>query len=187
MRNEQWILTLIEEDGWMMDILQAAQSLELPDCWVCAGFVRTKVWDTLHGRTTRTPLPDIDVVYFDAACLEEQEEKRLEACLSERLPGVPWSVKNEARMHLVNRFPSYTSTEDAISKFPETATALGVRLDRHGRVILTAPCGVRDLLDLVVRPTPFFREQEERMDIYVQRVAKKNWKAIWPRITVEFL
>ncbi|MFB9328378.1 nucleotidyltransferase family protein [Paenibacillus aurantiacus] len=185
MRDERWITALIEDDHWMMDILRTVQLLNLPDCWVCAGFVRAKVWDALHGYETRTPLPDIDVVYFDSACLEEQAEKQLEARLAELQPGQPWSVKNEARMHLVGGLPPYTSTEDAVSNFPETATALAVRLNAEGRVVLSAPWGVQDLLDLSVRPTPLVRWSEERLRVFAERVAKKNWKAVWPRITVE--
>ncbi|MFC4101278.1 nucleotidyltransferase family protein [Paenibacillus xanthanilyticus] len=185
MRDEQWVANLIEDDRWMMDILRTVQSLALPDCWACAGFVRAKVWDALHGFGTRTPMPDIDVVYFDPACTDEQAEKRWEARLAELLPGQPWSVKNQARMHLVNGLPPYASTEDAISKFPETATALGVRLDHDGRVVLTAPCGVQDLLDLAVRPTPLYRTDEKLVRVYAQRLAKKNWQAIWPRVTIE--
>jgi hypothetical protein len=168
----------------MMDILRAARSLKLPDWWVCAGFVRSKIWDTLHGFTTRTPLPDVDVVYFDADNREEETEKRLEAKLSRLLPGIPWSVKNEARMHLKNDLPPYVSSVDAISKFPETATALGLTLDAQDQLTLAAPCGIDDVLQLVLRPTPLFAQQERLALIYEQRIAAKNWQAVWNRITV---
>ena len=45
-------------------------------------------------------------------------------------------------MHVVNNMPPYSSSVNAISKFPETATALGVTLDELNNVILTAPCGI---------------------------------------------
>lgn len=63
--NEEELLRTVAEDRWMMDILAAARTLELPDCWVCAGFVRSKVWDVQHGFTGRTPLGDVDVIYYD--------------------------------------------------------------------------------------------------------------------------
>ena len=50
------------------------------------------------------------------------------------LPTIPWSVKNQARMHIANNIPPYSSAVDAISKFPETATALGVKLDDENNV-----------------------------------------------------
>ncbi len=36
-QTEQHIIRLIENDEWMMDVLQLAKSLELPDWWICAG------------------------------------------------------------------------------------------------------------------------------------------------------
>lgn len=59
------ILKLIEKDPWMMKVLDTVQQLNLPDWWIGAGFVRSKVWDYLHGYTVRTHLPDIDVIYFE--------------------------------------------------------------------------------------------------------------------------
>lgn len=184
LNNEEDVIRMIEEDEWMMDILKAVKSLHLPDWWVCAGFVRSKIWDVLHGFKQRTPLPDIDVVYFDKSNINEEVEKELEEKLGNRIPHLPWSVKNEARMHLINGSVPYTSAVDAISKFPETVTALGVKLDENDKVILTAPCGIRDVIYLQVKPTPYFCENQERSKIYEERIAKKNWKDIWPQVNV---
>ena len=153
---EEDILSIIGEDRWMMDILETVKGLGLPDWWICAGFVRGKVWDVLHGFECRTVTPDVDVVYYDAYNLLESEEKRLEEKLHGLHPGIPWSVKNEARMHEINNLPPYTSAEDAISKFPETATSLGVRMNDDNELILTAPHGIHDLVNFIVRPTPLF-------------------------------
>ncbi len=142
----------------MMDILRTAKSLNLPDWWICAGFVRSKIWDTLHHFSERTPIPDIDVIYFDPTNIDEIEEKKFEEMLITLMPNIPWSVKNEARMHINSNMPPYSSSVDAISKFPETATALGVKLDENENIILTAPCGISDVVNLEVKPTPFFTE-----------------------------
>lgn len=181
------IIRLIEDDKWMMEILHAAKTMQLPDWWVCAGFVRSKIWDVLHGFHERTPLQDVDVIYFDDSNIDEKEEKYLEERLKKLLPDVPWSVKNEARMHRVNDIPPYTSAEDAISKFPETVTALGVKLDESNHVILTAPSGLEDVLNLLVRPTPYFSVDKERAKIYEERLLKKNWKAIWNKINIQHI
>ncbi|EWG13054.1 nucleotidyltransferase family protein [Cytobacillus firmus] len=181
-KTEEDIVKLVTQDKWMMDILSAAKSLNLPDWWVCAGFVRAKVWDTLHGFRNRTHLPDVDVVYFNKSDLREETEKELESKLKSLLPQVPWSVKNEARMHLLNDLPPYTSSVDAISKFPETATALGLKLDDKCNVILTAPWGIEDLLSFKINPTPLFAEDSMLFEVFLQRVEKKNWKSIWPML-----
>lgn len=184
LENEQDIIQLIQKDEWMMDILYKVKLLNLPDWWVCAGFVRSKIWDTLHGFDKRTLIPDVDVIYFDKHNIDERIEKELELKLLALNPDIPWSVKNEARMHLVNDFEPYINSEDAMSKFPETATALGVKLDDYNNVILTAPLGIEDVINLVIKPSPFIKETKERLTIYEHRIYKKNWKATWPRVQV---
>ena len=183
-KNDKDIIQLIKEDEWMIDILKAVKSLNLPDWWVCAGFVRSKIWDTLHGFKERTPIPDIDVIYFDDTNMDELEEKKFEMRLRNILPNVPWSVKNEARMHIVNNISPYSSSVDAISKFPETATSLGVKLDEKNDIILVAPWGVDDVINLEVKPTPYFKESKELSQIYEERITKKNWKDIWYKVKV---
>ncbi|KQL56216.1 MULTISPECIES: nucleotidyltransferase family protein [Bacillaceae] len=175
------VLTLIQEDEWMMDALAVAEELQLKDWCICAGFVRGKIWDTLHGFQ-RTELPDIDVVYYDATCLEKDKEKEYEHKLHRLFPGQPWSVKNQARMHAVNQDPPYDSTREALSRFPETATALGVRLNQN-KLELIAPFGVNDAVNLLVRPTPAYLHN---LDRYHQRMKKKNWQKIWPNLTIQW-
>lgn len=184
LKDKEDVIKLIQNDKTMMEIIHVASTLNLPDWWICAGFVRSKIWDTLHCFNERTPTPDVDVIFFDPVITDEAYEKRLEKELKSRLPDIPWSVKNQARMHLINQIPPYTSSEDAISKFPETATAIGVRLDAEKRLILTAPCGIEDVLNLELKPTPYFTETRERVTIYEKRLIKKNWKAIWQKIKV---
>ena len=183
-QTEQDIIRLIENDEWMMNVLQMAKSLELPDWWICAGFVRSKIWDTLHNYEARTAMPDVDVIYYDSLHKDEIYEQSLETKLINIDATIPWSVKNQARMHVVNNMPPYSSSVDAISKFPETATALGVTLDELNNVILTAPCGIEDVLSLQVKPTAHFLESKERIHMYKNRVNKKNWQDKWPNITI---
>ncbi|SIQ43620.1 hypothetical protein SAMN05878494_1410 [Bacillus cereus] len=185
-KTEQDIIRLIENDEWMMNVLQMAKSLELPDWWICAGFVRSKIWDTLHDYEVRTTTPDVDVIYFDPFRKDEVYEQSLETKLMNIDATLPWSVKNQARMHVVNNMPPYSSSVDAISKFPETATALGVALDEKNKVILIAPCGIEDVLSLQVRPTAHFLETKERLHMYNTRVNKKKWQNKWPNITITY-
>ncbi|WP_445486815.1 nucleotidyltransferase family protein [Niallia sp. 03133] len=182
--TEEQITQLVQQDKWMMVILNAAKTLDLPDWWICAGFVRAKIWDALHGFHERTSIPDIDVIYFDPANIDESAEKKLELELRSILPTIPWSVKNEARMHVASNMPPYNSSVDAISKFPETATALGVKLDNENKVVLTAPCGIEDVLRMEIRPTVYFIENKERAAIFKERIEKKNWISTWYMVKV---
>lgn len=182
LQNEENIIELIENDPWMMDILKTVQKLELPDAWVCAGFIRSKIWDTLHDFSVRTKLNDIDVIYYDPSNIEEEQEKKYERILNGFDSTLPWSVKNQARMHVLNNFIPYTSSTDGIAHFPETVTALGVRLDEQQKLLLAAPYGVRDVLEMEVFPTPAF--QESLKQIYLDRVTRKNWPARWRKVKI---
>ncbi|WP_201715771.1 nucleotidyltransferase family protein [Rossellomorea arthrocnemi] len=183
-KSEQDILDLVKNDSWMMSILETAQSLHLPDWWICAGFVRTKVWDTLHGYSKKTTLPDIDLVYFDATNSAEHFEKVLESKLKEEAPGEPWSVKNQARMHIKNGEEPYSSTIHAVSRFPETATSIALTLNENNDLILAAPWGIQDLLSLRIKPTPPFTEKEALSSIYEKRGLDKEWSKKWPKVKV---
>lgn len=177
------ICRLIESLPDRMAALTAVRKLRLPDWWIGAGFVRAAVWDHLHGFTASTPLPDIDVIWFDPARAEEAVDRQLETRLGELLPGLPWSVKNQARMYRQNGDPPYLSSADAIQHWPETAGAVAVAIDGGGTLHLLAPLGVADLLAMIVRPTPHFRQH--RMAAYDARMRGKNWPAIWPRLRFE--
>ena len=182
--TEEDIIKIIQQDKWMMELLNTVSSLDLPDWWICAGFVRAKIWDELHGFDERTPTPDIDVIYYDPSTIDKKVEKKYEEALGKLLPTIPWSVKNQARMHIANNIPPYSSAVDAISKFPETVTALGVRLDEENNLKLTAPHGIKDVLNMKVEPTPYFIESKDRMLIFRKRLRNKNWQAIWNGIQV---
>jgi uncharacterized protein len=56
---------LIQRDAWRMECLEAVESLGLPDWYIAAGFLRNAIWDALHDKSERTPLNDVDVVYYD--------------------------------------------------------------------------------------------------------------------------
>lgn len=187
MEGDQAIITAVKKDDWMMSILEAVKTMDLPDWWICAGFVRSKIWDGLHGYETRTPLADIDVIYFDDENLSEGDEKRYEEGLAEIMPDVPWSVKNQARMHKRNRLAPYCSSVDAISKFPETATAIGIKLNAEHDLVIAAPCGTVDLMNLQIKPTPHFVQHAELLPIYKQRIEDKGWLQTWPQLCISGL
>lgn len=176
------IKAIIAADPLRLRILQLVRELGLPDCWVAAGFVRSAVWDHLHQRPC-SPLPeDIDVIWFDSECLSAQRDVDLESTLKSREGSLNWSVKNQARMHLRNADPPYRSAAQAMTCWPETATAIGVRLDANGTVEVSAPLGLDDLFNLVVRPTARFCD--EKRHVYQARVRAKGWLQTWPGLSV---
>jgi len=174
--------SIIAADPVRMRVLHQVKELGLPDCWVAAGFVRSAVWDYLHQRADFTPLPDIDVIWFEARAAGRASDAGIEACLRYSDGSLDWSVKNLARMHLRNGDQPYKSAADAMSHWPETATAVGVRLGMGDEIEVAAPLGLDDLFNLIVRPTARF--QSEKRQNYLNRIASKKWIETWPRLTI---
>jgi len=174
--------SIIAADPTRMRILHHVKTLGLPDCWVAAGFVRSAVWHHLHQRAGFAQLSDIDVIWFEAQVADKAADAEIEAGLKRADGSLDWSVKNQARMHLRNGDQPYRSAADAMTHWPETATAVGVRLREDDEIEVVAPLGLDDLFNLIVRPTADF--QSEKRQAYLDRVASKNWIESWPKLTI---
>lgn len=177
------VAAFIVADPWRRSVLEAVRRQHLPDWAVGAGFIRSAVWDALHGHRDPTPLPDVDVLYFDRddTFPRTRRDVAIEAALAKAMAGVPWSVRNQARMHLRNGDTPYADTTDALRFWLETPTAVAIRLDDAGCPSLLAPFGTGDLTDMICRPT---RRGCEKPAQYQERIRGKNWPALWPRVRI---
>jgi hypothetical protein len=171
---------LIAADPWRMRVLRLVRALDLPDWAIGAGFVRSRVWDWLCGDVRSTVPTDIDVLYFDPRDLDPARETVFERGLNAGMPA-PWSVTNQARMHIDNEEAPYASTEDALRHWLETPTAVAVRLEANDRLEIVAPWGLDDLFTMTVRPTPSGRS---KLGVFRRRVAEKRWAETWPPVRV---
>lgn len=172
------LILLVKSDLQMMTVLNAVQNLHLPDWWIGAGFLRNKVWSRIHGFDHDLTKSDIDVVYFSNDDCDQKSDLSLEERLSLELPSFCWSVKNQARMHTRNGDPPYRSTLDAISKWTETATAVAVRVDSDSDLEISIQYELRDLLEIVIRPTPHILQHN--VQVYRDRLIEKKWVEKWP-------
>lgn len=176
------VVAVIESDRAALEVLRAAAALGLPDWWIGAGFVRSRVWDAISG-VPGTPDRDVDLVYFDPARTDPRTDDRAEEQAEALLPGVPWEIRNQARMHLRNGEAPYTSTQDAMSRWPETATCVGVTLPGDSVRLVTCH-GLDDLVGMVVRPSPAFDHPAGRTEVR-RRVEAKGWLSRWPGLRLE--
>lgn len=181
MRDAADIADFIAHNPRMMRCLAVLAAHGPVDAWIGAGFVRNAVWDHLSGQDTEaTPLADLDVVFHDPAIATAEQDAAFEAALRTAAPDLPWSVRNQARMHERNGHRPYRDVADALAHWAETAAAIAARLGPQGVEIL-APFGVGDVLEMIIRPTPAFRTKPE---IPLARLAAKGWRARWPRLRV---
>ncbi|WP_216110808.1 nucleotidyltransferase family protein [Aquisalimonas asiatica] len=173
------IVRWISEDPMRMDALESARSLNMPDWCLAAGFVRNLLWDRLHGFEQTTSLNDIDLIYFDDLNTDKNIDRALEYRLRTK-DSLPWSVKNQARMHTRNSDGPYSSTEDAMSYWVEVETAVGAALSNNGQIRIVAPFGVDQLFQYSITPNP----KRLKMEQFEQRIRKKGWLQTWPELAV---
>ncbi len=184
--TEQDILNLISRDRWMMDVLHTAEQLKLPEWLIGGGFVRNKVWNYLHGyNKPDINTEDIDLVYYNQNGNDENADKKLSEALKTKT-GLNWEVVNEAYAHqwYTIKPPPYTSSLDAVSKWPETATCIGVKTENE-KLELIAPYGIEDLVNLIIRPNPAFIDKGNVKNVVVERIKKKQWLEKWPKLKLE--
>ena len=179
MDNSARIKKWISEDVTRMQALSVARSLGLGDWCLAAGFVRNLAWDKVHGYGRPTDLNDIDLIYFDPGNVSEEADKELESRLSE-ISDLPWSVKNQARMHERNSDSPYASTEDAMSYWVEVETAVGATLNERNGIEIVAPFGIDVLFEYTITLNP----KRPKPEVFSQRVQGKRWLEIWPNLVV---
>jgi hypothetical protein len=99
---------------------------------------------------------------------------------------VPWEATNQAAVHcwyervFGSPAASLRSSEDAIGTWPETATCVGVRLLPDDTLLVAAPCGLGDLLGMVLRRNP----RRVSLEQFRKRLAEKRIQEKWPRVQV---
>ncbi len=179
--TEADILALIAADAWRMRALTLVRDLNLPDCWIVAGFVRCLVWDVLHDYQVPTMPGDIDVVFFDPTRSDPHFDRQCEQQLSLLGPEYPWEVYNQAHMHHFNRHQPYTSCQDAFMRWAETVSTVGLRLNDQGQLELAKPHGIQDLIEMIIRPTP---HPDSNRAVFHERLTSKGWLDRWPKARV---
>lgn len=61
--------------------------------------------------------------------------------------------------------------------WPETATAIAIRLNAIDEIEVIAPHGLEDLFNMHIRISPYFNDQK----YFIKRIKDKKWLSIWPQ------
>lgn len=182
------LITLIRESPWLLRVLRTVRDSRLPDAWVGAGVLRDLVWGQLYGYgADPSVVRDIDVAYYDPADLSRERDEQATALLHTLQPGQPWEAKNQAAIHIWyhHRFGGppvepLQSVAEAVATWPETATAVAVRLDHDDALQVLVPHGLEDLLAGIWRRNP------TRVSVAVSRerlTRHQPWQR-WPGVRV---
>jgi len=180
------LVALVRCSPVLMRALRAARAVDPPEWLIGAGAIRDRVWDHLHGFTRPVSVKDLDLAFFDPGSLGSERERSVQSALTARAPDLTWDVTNQAAARLW--YPQVfgvevdplTSTSDAVATWPETATAIGVRLLADDSIHVVAPCGLDDLFALICRRNPRRVTSEQ----YRRRVEMKQIVKRWPRVRI---
>lgn len=173
------IVKLVKQDPTRVEALQCVAELDLPQCYIAAGFLRNLVWDSLHNFKEATPLNDVDVIYFSPTETDPKAYLLYEAQLKACMPQLNWQVRNQAIMHKRNNDQPYLSSVDAMSYWPEKETAVAIRQVAENNYECVAAFGFESLFNGQVTHNP----KRER-NIFEQRLSAKGWLDRWPALVV---
>lgn len=180
------LVELVRGSPVLMRALRAARAVDPPDWLIGAGAIRDHVWDRLHGFAHNPRATDIDLAFFDASSLGGDRERAIHSAVSAQAPDLCWDVTNQAALH--RWYPTVFGVHiqplsccaAAVATWPETATAVAVRLHADESIHVIAPYGLQDLFGLVCRRNPRLSNGEQyRRRVHAKRIAER-----WPRVTV---
>jgi len=180
-----FLAALFQQSPALMQRLQFLQQLN-PTAYLAAGVLRNLVWSHLHGQEYTIEGTEIDVIFYDVTEVLNQEQIRLTQSLIQRFPANTWDVVNQSLVHQWYRsdrgeaIAPLSSIEHALSLWPETATAIAVRLLKNQQLEIIAPLGLEDLLGLKVRWNPALVSHHT----FMHRVESKGFLQRWPDLTL---
>ena len=180
---KQRLETIIRSAPDLMQLLEYLRDVALPQWRLVSGCLYQTVWNFMTNRPRGTGIQDFDIIYFDAGDLSWEAEDAIIKRVASVAVGT-LQIRNQARVHLWYEqhfgapYAPLRSADEALSRYPVTVQAVGVRLEDYGRLDIIAPFGLDDMFAMAMRPNPACPHQPT----FAAKVARA--RAIWPEITV---
>jgi len=181
------LIALLGTEPWLSQALSAVAASGLPDAWIGAGVLRDAVSGQRHGGFNPAEVKDIDVAFYDAACLRRTRDLAAQEVLA-KLAELPWDATNQAAVHTwYHEFfggvpvQPFASVHEAVATWPETATCVAVRQrPGDGDLEVCAPHGLADLLGGIWRVNPV----RVTPAVSMARLARQRVRTRWPGVTI---
>ncbi len=198
---------VIKRDPFRMDCLHALRSLDIPQGFIGAGFVRNAIWDELHERVKPTPLNDIDVIYFSdeitvsqnvaiaqtstEPAFQQQEHSLITAAAKSEIKTQEKAIERQltqimpqANWQVKNQVRMHLAHGHPPYKSSHEAISYWIERETCVAIRLLA----NDDLDVLApfglvanfAGTISINPQYPRPDVFRKRVASKNWLDVWP-------
>lgn len=177
------LLTIIKQNILLNEILIVLKDFPSEDLFLGAGSIAQAVWNFKFDKDPSFGINDIDIIFYNDSNLSEDYEMLIYNQIIKLFQtfSIRIDLKNQARVHLwySKKFNSQikpiTSIEDAIKRWPTTATSIAIRIKTE---TIIAPFGTSDLLSCIVRPN----KTQITRDIYMSKVNK--WLKLWPDLKI---
>ena len=180
---EQEIKKLIIQNAFLSQLLHDLKRFD-PLAYLSAGVIRNWIWSHLHGQNYDFHQTEIDVVFYDAEEINQQRTLKLKSLLEAKYPDQIWDIINQAHVHHWYKtekgqsIPPLRSMNEALSYWPETATAIAVRMDEQHQIEVIAPFGLNDLFELKLR----WNDRLVSRGVFEQRLVSKQFLKRWPKL-----
>lgn len=175
----------INDHALLIEILKYIHNVE-PQAYICAGVIRNWIWSVLHGQEYQFDGTEIDVIFYDLSDTKHNKTQILFSDLSCKYPEIQWDVTNQATVHEWYKTENgqailpLKSIAEAVSYWPETATAIAVRIDENQHLEVIAPLGLSDLFELKLR----WNDRLVSRGVFEQRVHSKKFLERWPKLEI---
>ncbi len=186
-RQRAILFDIVRAEPLLMDALEGARALDLPQWRILAGAIYNSVWNALTGRPSGYGIKDIDLLYYDAGDLSWEAE---DAAIRRgrdvfAASPIPVEIRNQARVHLWFPekfgidFPPLTHGDEAITRYSSQTHAVGLRLDADGGLDLYAPFGLEPIFGFRIVPNRAL----DNAGSYGEKAARA--KRMWPEVASE--
>ena len=183
---ERRLEAIVRSSASLMQVLETARGLALPDWLIFSGAIYQRVLNRLTGRDLDYGIKDYDLGYFDPSDTSYDAEdlviRRVAAAFEPPLREM-LEVRNQARVHLWfegkfgEPYAPLTCTAEALNRFTSATFSVGVRLEADDRLTIVAPFGLEDLFALRLAPNP-----ARKTNGFARTAASAT--ARWPELTV---
>lgn len=182
------LITILEKNNELMDILNYIDSLKLPNYYIAAGSVFQTIWNYYDNNDLNYNIKDIDVIYYDDNDLSVETDIKYYDLINDYCKSKNYTyeidVSNEARMHIWKKenynidVEPYINSEDAIDKWIATVHAIGITKENND-IKVYAPYGLSDIFSRTIRP---IKHKYNTKEIYDKKAT--NWNSRFDNLNI---
>ncbi|MCI9313220.1 MAG: nucleotidyltransferase family protein [Erysipelotrichaceae bacterium] len=183
------IITILEKNKELMEMLNYISSLNLPNFYIAAGSIFQTIWNYYDRKELNFGVKDIDVIYFNNKDLSVERDLEYYNIINKYVKSKGFNyeidVSNEARMHLWKmehgqgeKVEPYKNSEDAMSKWIATVHAIGITKEDN-QIKVYAPYGLSDIFSKTIRP---IKHDGNSKELYDKKVV--GWSERFNNLTI---